>query len=122
MEASNCKDTWDSLASKEGHFSFHSSPPEANQIITKRSFLRTIATLFDPLGFLAPFIIRAKLVMQEIWRKGFDWDEELDGEVKSKVQSWYSDASEEAYGAVVYASMSMSIMQSPPLLSQQSHV
>ena len=63
---------------KKDIFSFHSSPPEENQIITKRSFLRTTATLFDPLGFLAPFIIRAKVVMQEIWRKGFDWDEELD--------------------------------------------
>ena len=119
---------------KEDIFSFHSSPPEENQIITKRSFLSTIATLFDPLGFLAPFIITAKVVMQEIWRKGFDWDEELVGEIKSRVQSWYSDlrelsdlsvprclhigkhkdvqsmqlhvfsdASEEAYGAVVYA-------------------
>ena len=119
---------------KKDIFSFHSSPPKENQIIAKRSFLRTIATLFDPLGFLAPFIIRAKVVMQEIWQKGLDWDEELDGEVKSKVQSWYSDlhelsnlsvprclhigkhkdvqsmqlhvfsdASEEAYGAVVYA-------------------
>eukprot|EP00795_Rhopilema_esculentum_P003689 gene3689-14952_t len=119
---------------KEDIFSFHSSPPEENQIITKRSFLRTIASLFDPLGFLAPFIVRAKVVMQEIWRQGFDWDDELDGEVKSKIQSWYSelhelsnlsvprclhtgkhkdvqsmqlhvfsDASEEAYGAVIYA-------------------
>ena len=47
-------------------FSFRASPPEENQIITKRSFIRTIATLFGPLGFLAPFIIRAKVVMQEI--------------------------------------------------------
>ena len=34
------------------------------------------------------------MVMQEIWRKGFDWDEELDGEVKSKVEIWYSDLHE----------------------------
>ena len=79
---------------KEDIFSFHSSPPEDSQIITKRSFLRTIATLFDPLGFLAPFIIRAKVVMQAIWRQGFDWDDELDGEVKSKIQNWYSDLHE----------------------------
>ena len=63
---------------KEDIVSFPSNPPEENQIITKRSFLRTIATLFDPLGFLAPFIIRAKVVMQEIWRKGFGWDDELE--------------------------------------------
>ena len=119
---------------KDDIFSFLSNSPEENQIITKRSFLRTIATLFDPLGFLAEFITRAKVVMQEIWRKGFDWNDELDGKVKSKVQSCYSDlhellnlsvprcfhigkhrdvqsmqlhvfsdASEAAYGAVVYA-------------------
>ena len=60
----------------------------------KISFLRSITTLLDPLGFLAPFIIRAKVVMQEIWQKGFDWDDELDGEVKTKIQSWYSDLHE----------------------------
>ena len=79
---------------KENIFSFHSSPPEENQIITKRSFLRTIASLFDPLAFLAPFIVRAKVVLPEIWRQGFDWDYELDGEVKSNIQSWYSELHE----------------------------
>ena len=49
---------------KEDIFCFHSSAPENSEIITKRSFLRAVATLFDPLGFLAPFVVRAKVVMQ----------------------------------------------------------
>ena len=32
----------------------------------KRDFLRRITTLFDPLGFLSPFTVRAKTLMQEI--------------------------------------------------------
>ena len=57
------------LRAKEDILSFHSNPPEENRIITKRSFLRTIATFFDPLGFLAQFIIRAKVVMQKSGRR-----------------------------------------------------
>lgn len=34
-------------------------------LYTKRGLLSRIATLFDPLQYLAPYIIRAKLVLQE---------------------------------------------------------
>ncbi|KAL5018700.1 hypothetical protein ScPMuIL_004422 [Solemya velum] len=34
--------------------------------LTKRILLSKIVTLFDPLGFLAPFIIRGKMILQEI--------------------------------------------------------
>ena len=41
---------------------------------TKRDFLKRIATLFDPLGMLSPYIIRGKMLMQDIWVCGTDWD------------------------------------------------
>ena len=117
---------------KEDSFCFHSRSPEVEEVITKRSFLKRTATVFDPLGFLAPFIIRAKVIMQDVWRKGVDWDDDLDDELKAKIRSWYgdlelsslsvprclhsgkhenvasmqlhifTDASEQAYGAVAY--------------------
>jgi len=34
---------------------------------TKRSILLTIAKLFDPLGFLSPIIIKAKVLIQNLW-------------------------------------------------------
>ena len=37
---------------------------------TKRGLLSRIATLFDPLQCLAPYIIRAKMALQEAWLRG----------------------------------------------------
>ena len=44
-------------------FTFNFSQIQTNISMTKREYLQKIATLYDPLGFLAPFIIRAKLCM-----------------------------------------------------------
>ena len=52
-------------------FTFKTNPPDVNFKFTKRNFLSKIATLFDPLGFIAPFTIRAKVVLQEMWTLSF---------------------------------------------------
>ncbi|XP_075150742.1 uncharacterized protein LOC142224843 [Haematobia irritans] len=43
--------------------------------VTKRAVLSEIAKLFDPAGWLAPKIIVAKIIMQQIWKDKTDWDE-----------------------------------------------
>jgi len=39
---------------------------------TRRGLLCRIATLFDPLQFLAPYLIRAKMALQEAWLRGLE--------------------------------------------------
>ncbi|CAG2212937.1 unnamed protein product [Mytilus edulis] len=97
-----------------------------NDIFTK------VATLFDPLGFIAPYTIRGKLLLQEMWTAGLDWDDQLNEELVEKSREWFreldelccikiprclqlnedivltslhtlNDASQEAYGSVIYA-------------------
>jgi hypothetical protein len=45
--------------------------------LTKRLVLSRIARVFDPIGLASAFLIRAKIGMQHLWKKGLDWDDEL---------------------------------------------
>ncbi|XP_055543370.1 uncharacterized protein LOC129728919 [Wyeomyia smithii] len=45
---------------------------------TKRQVLRCVMTLFDPLGLLAPFVIHGKVLIQNLWRTGAEWNQEVD--------------------------------------------
>lgn len=97
---------------------------------TKRQMLSEIAKLYDPNGFLGPAIVVAKLMMQDSWRFDIGWDQKIPVQMtqawnefygflpriaevklprwlgmskKGKVQlHGFSDASNKAYGAVVY--------------------
>ena len=99
---------------------------------TRRKMLSLIASLFDPIGFLAPFLVRAKILLQQVWQCGIGWDdvipsklleewskwqEELDGISQFRVPRFYrhvpdspsaielhvfGDASEQAFCSVAY--------------------
>ena len=66
-------------------------PPVDNKAPTKRNVLSAIASLFDPLQFLAPFTVRAKVLMQEIWMAGVDWDDKLPENLKVKWKKWVTE-------------------------------
>ena len=52
---------------------FNVNPP--NHItLTKRTVLSQIARIFDPAGFRAAFLVRAKIGMQRLWQQGLEWD------------------------------------------------
>ncbi|XP_011879618.1 PREDICTED: uncharacterized protein LOC105568508, partial [Vollenhovia emeryi] len=50
-------------------------PP--TKVLTKRTVLSTISTLFDPIGLLSPITITAKIFMQELWTLRLSWDDLL---------------------------------------------
>ena len=45
-------------------------------------------SLFDPLGLLAPALIHGRILMQDLWRSGLDWDAELSDSEHLKWQRW----------------------------------
>ncbi|XP_055622725.1 uncharacterized protein LOC129766235 [Toxorhynchites rutilus septentrionalis] len=56
-----------------------------NQAPTKRNILSAIAQLFDPLGFISPVIVQAKILMQYLWLLALEWDTEVPPEIH---QQW----------------------------------
>lgn len=72
-------------------FTFRENAPGDEMSYTKRHFLKKIATLFDPIGFLAPFTIRAKILLQQMWMAGLDWDEELTEPLANAARAWFSE-------------------------------
>jgi hypothetical protein len=57
-------------------------------VVTKRTFLSVIAKLFDPLQLLAPFIIRAKMILQQSWISGLTLDEPFSPTLEEQVHTW----------------------------------
>ena len=48
-----------------------------NKPITRRGILSTVSSIYDPLGFIAPFTLVAKQILQELCRsKSLGWDDE----------------------------------------------
>ncbi|CAJ0607277.1 unnamed protein product [Cylicocyclus nassatus] len=56
-------------------------------IPTKRSVLQAIHSTFDPLGFLTPLLLNARIFMQDLWQKPYKWDSPLS---KEDDKSWRS--------------------------------
>jgi hypothetical protein len=94
---------------------------------TRRELLRTEARVFDPLGLLSPWIVRARLLLQRTWQRGLGWDDPLPSELQDQWRTWmaegaratvtfprcarvkptdelhvFSDASDVAFGFVAY--------------------
>jgi len=69
----------------EDVFTFDSCLPEKE--LTRRGMISVIASLFDPLGFAAPFTIMAKMTAQEAARRKLGWDDEL-ADLERKWTEW----------------------------------
>jgi hypothetical protein len=55
-----------------------------------RRILSTISSIYDPLGFIAPVVLVAKKILQDICQTNC-WDEPIDGATKSKWEKWRSE-------------------------------
>ena len=56
--------------------------------LTRRGILSTVSSVYDPLGFAAPFLLQGKLLLQELCQKNMGWDDVLDDDTCSKWEKW----------------------------------
>ncbi|XP_025158151.1 uncharacterized protein LOC112589369 [Harpegnathos saltator] len=60
---------------------------------SKRSILSTIAKLYDPLGWVTPITISAKIFMQHLWRRQLEWDDPIPEMLASRWRAIFSNLS-----------------------------
>lgn len=100
--------------------------------LTKRTVLSIIAQIYDPLGFVGPFVVKAKIFIQHLWSAKLSWDKPLSPALAEEWRSFsenifelkdikiprslfnynltvskieihgYADASTKAYGCCLY--------------------
>ena len=64
--------------------------------ITKRSILQGASKLYDPLGWLSPITIRARILLQDVWKQRINWDDPLDSNFQTRWQHIAVDLQEAA--------------------------
>ena len=59
--------------------------------VTRRGILSIVSSIYDPLGFVSPYILTAKAILQDLCQQGLGWDEDVPGNSKNKWLAWLSD-------------------------------
>lgn len=112
------------------NFEYVANLTEIEEPITKRKVLSDIARFYDPIGWISPVVITAKVLIQKLWKACLDWDDKLSENLLSEwlnyrhelininnilIPRWlcptktsklelhaFSDASSVAYAAAIY--------------------
>ena len=62
-----------------------------DKAITQRTVLSFVSSVFDPIGLVAPYTVKARLLLKDIWRiSGPKWDDDLPQEIKKQLLEWHS--------------------------------
>ncbi|XP_065079347.1 uncharacterized protein LOC135702242 [Ochlerotatus camptorhynchus] len=57
---------------------------------TKRQMLKCLMGIFDPLGILSVFLVHGKILLQDVWRAGIQWDERVPEDIFGRWIKWTS--------------------------------
>jgi hypothetical protein len=58
------------------------------QPTTRRGILSVVSSVYDPLGFLAPVVLSAKQILQELCKAKLGWDDKIPQEHADRWQRW----------------------------------
>ncbi|XP_003741882.1 uncharacterized protein LOC100901297 [Galendromus occidentalis] len=87
-----------------------SNPP------SKRTLLRGTAQVFDPLGFISPVTIKAKTLLQSLWRQKINWDDLL---VRENLESFEDFTS--TLGEARSVLINRNLLASRPVTKRELH-
>ncbi|VDP92492.1 unnamed protein product [Echinostoma caproni] len=85
---------WDS---ENDEFLFQLQLPE--ETVTRKGVLSSSASLYNPMGFVAPWLLPGKILLQDLCRKNVTWDETL---FESDHKTWQGRTVEHYESIVFY--------------------
>ncbi|XP_055622225.1 uncharacterized protein LOC129765813 [Toxorhynchites rutilus septentrionalis] len=59
-----------------------------DHVPSKREVARLVMSLFDPLGFIAFYLVIGKMLIQELWSKGTGWDQRIPQYINERWRLW----------------------------------
>ena len=65
-------------------------PDSLPLVLTRRLVLQQVMGVFDPYGFLAPFMLFAKILLRETWTHKLHWDETLPAPLDGKWRQFFT--------------------------------
>ena len=81
--------------------STHAMPPnlslgesDRSPVWTRRTLLKCVATVFDPLGLAAPACVPGKILPQQARKFGGDWDDKLPDDIAAACAQWWGELAE----------------------------
>ena len=66
--------------------------PDLNRPVTQRVVLSLVSAVYDPIGLVAPYTVKARLLLKDIWRlSGQQWDNNLPDDVSQTFLEWAAE-------------------------------
>ena len=59
--------------------------------LTRRGVLSILSSAYGPLGFIAPFILKGKQILQEMFMNQFDWDSPTPESLQPRWRQWIAE-------------------------------
>ena len=65
---------------------------DASKAVIQRLVLSLVSKIFDPIGLVSPFTMKARLLLKDVWRlHGQSWDDVLPKEMIERFESWSAE-------------------------------
>jgi hypothetical protein len=59
--------------------------------VTKRGILSIIAQIYDLIGLISPIVVRAKIILQNLWSLNLDWDDQVPPSIENLWSQFLTD-------------------------------
>ena len=55
---------------------------------TRRGMLSMLSSMYDPMGFISPFMLTGRKIIQELCEENLSWDQAVPDDIKTRWQAW----------------------------------